>query len=127
MGAGHREKTKLSEFTLWLDAECLEPKWRLEAYSKILELRLSSRNTGYSLEERILAKPLQNYEYLVVECFSKLMDCFEEKDYIFKMPESGKQITQAGLSSGDSEARANAENASEKLLRMGRFEYIDVK
>ena len=32
------ESTELRKFTFWLEAECLEADWRLEAYSKILDV-----------------------------------------------------------------------------------------
>ena len=32
------EPLELQEFTFWLEAECLDPEWRLRSYAKILDL-----------------------------------------------------------------------------------------
>ena len=35
---GVKEPTELQQFTFWLEAKCLDAEWRLDAYSKILDV-----------------------------------------------------------------------------------------
>lgn len=120
------EPQELLEFTFWLEAECLEPEWRLHSYAKILDLG-HGKNAGLSLQVRALNKLLPDHPALVVECFSKITDTMDQGTRIYIPASEAKPILKAGLNAEDSQIRENAERARENLLRLGRFEYLDVE
>ena len=120
------EPLELHEFTFWLDAECLKPEWRLEAYSKILDLR-QTKKVGLSIEMDTLLKLLPDYQSQVVQCFAKITDSLDQGCNIYISVEDAKPILKAGLNSGDPQIRENAERARENLLRIGRFDFLDME
>ena len=117
---------ELQEFTFWLDADCLDPEWRLNSYSKILELGHRT-NSGVSLEVATLNKLLSAYLPLVVECFAKITDTFNQGNHLYILADEAKPILKAGLNAEDSQVRENAERARENILRIGRFDFLDIK
>jgi hypothetical protein len=112
---------ELKEFTFWLKAECLEPRWRLEAFSRILDVATSSRLA--SLEVADLAKLVSAEPDLVVACFAKLTQGLTGKTYFYLRSEHVKPILKAGLSSANERTVEAAELARDNLLRAGRTEY----
>ncbi len=122
--------TELREFTHWLDAQCLDAGWRLEAYSKILDICISKNVKPFREHEALRFKPLfrmlNNHTAKVVECFAKLTDCALEHDIYFLEAGEAKTILKAGLESNDENIRENAKRARENLLRHGRFDFLDV-
>lgn len=120
------EPQELHEFTFWLDAECLKPEWRLEAYSKILDLR-QTKKMGLSIEMDTLLKLLPDHQSQVVQCFAKITDSLNQGSNIYISAEDAKPILKAGLNSGDSQIREDADRARENLLRIGRFDFLDME
>jgi hypothetical protein len=59
------EPQELQKFTFWLEAECLDPEWRLQSYLKFLDLG-SKKEMGFFLEVRALNKLLPDHLSLVV-------------------------------------------------------------
>ncbi|HNR38249.1 MAG TPA: hypothetical protein PKN61_04380 [Acidobacteriota bacterium] len=120
------EKQELQEFTFWLEAECLDPEWRLRAYSKILDLR-REKERGIFIEMKALNKLLPDHLALVVECFAKITDAMDQGTQIYISINEAKPILKAGLTAEDPQVRENAERARENLLRLGRFDFLDVE
>lgn len=120
------EPLELQEFTFWLEAECFSSDWRLQAYSKILEL-VRVKDVGLSLQVRALNKLLSTHLTLVVECFAKITDAMDQDTQIYISADEAKPILKEGLIAEDSQVRENAERARENLLRLGRFDYLDIE
>ena len=120
------EPTELQEFTFWLEAECLDPDWRLQSYSKILDLG-RAKDVGLSLQLKVLHKLLSNHLALVVECFVKITDTLDQGTLMYISADEAKPILKAGLNAADTQVCENAERAKDNLLRLGRFDYLDVE
>jgi hypothetical protein len=120
------EPMELQEFTFWLEAECLDPDWRLQSYSKTLDLG-RAKDVGLSLQVRALNKLLPNHLALVVECFAKITDAMTHGTQMYISANEAKPILKAGLSEQDRQVHENAERARENLLRLGRFDYLEVE
>ncbi len=120
------EPMELQEFTFWLEAECLDADWRLQSYSRILDFG-RGKDVGLSLQVRALNKLLPNHLALVVECFAKLTDAMDQGSQMYISVDEAKPILKTGLAAEDSQVRDNAERAREHLLRLGRFDYLDVE
>lgn len=119
-----KEPTELQQFTFWLEAKCLDTEWRLEAYSKILEVcELDAGEIAMQVET--LCELLPNHTAKVLECFAKLTDERGDSN-IYIQTEEAKTILKAGLESSDENVRQNAERARENLLREGRFDLLDL-
>ena len=116
------EQAELEQFAFWLEAECLEPEWRLNACSRILDV-VQLKDSGIFEGVRTLGKMLTDHPAKVVECFAKITDGLGN-DMIFT--DSAKPILKAGLNSSDESVRNNAERARENLLRGGRFDFLDM-
>ena len=119
-----KEPTELQQFTFWLQAKCLEAEWRLEVYSKILDV---CKVKGISITRQVdtLCELLPDYTAKVLECFAKLTDRSGDNN-IYIQTEEAKTILKAGLESSDESVRQNAECARENLLREGRFDLLDL-
>jgi hypothetical protein len=120
------EPLELQEFTFWLEAECLDPNWRLQSYSKILNLGIG-KDVELSFQVRAINKLLPNHLALVVECFAKITDAIDQGLQMYISAVDAKPILKAGLNAADPHIRENAERARENLLRLGRFDYLDVE
>lgn len=120
------EPLELQEFTFWLEAECLDAEWRLRSYSKILDLGCG-KDVGLSLEVSALNKLLPNHLPLVVESFAKITDVMDQGSHMYVLADEAKPILRAGLHAEDPQVRENAERARENLLRLGRFDYLEVE
>ena len=122
----NKEPSELKKFTFWLEAECLPTKWRLESYSKILDICTSEGSSAYS-EVSALTKMLGEHTTLVVECFTKLTKiAINNRDMYFQIDKT-RMILQTGLASEDPNVKKNAERARENLLRRGHLELLDEK
>ena len=119
-----QEPTELQQFTLWLEAECLETEWRLEACSKILDI-CKAKDVSIDIQVESLCKMLPNHTAKVVECFAKLTNGTKD-DNIYILAEEAKTILRAGFKSSDESVRQNAERARENLLRVDRFDLLDL-
>ena len=119
-----KEPTELQQFTGWLDAECLEAKWRLDAYSKVLDVWQTS-DTSIATQVGVLRQLVQIHTANVIECFAKLTDASRNAN-IFIRTEDAKIILNAGLASDDQKVQQNAVRARDNLLRVGRFDLLDL-
>lgn len=120
------EPLELQEFTYWLEAECFDPEWRLRSYSKILDFG-RGKDVGLSLPVGALNKLLPDHPALVVECFAKITDAMDQGTRMYISANEAKPIIRAGLNAENSQVRENAERARENLLRLGRFDYLDME
>ena len=119
------EPTELERFASWLEAECLEPEWRLDAYSRILDV-IDSKGMKIFGALRTLEKMFPDHTTKVVECFAKITDYALKHGTYIPRTDQAKPILKAGLKSSDESVRSNAERAHENLLRGGRFDFLDM-
>ena len=122
------EPTELERFTFWMEAECLEPEWRLDAYSKILDV-IDSKSMRIFGALRTLGKMLPTHTAhtaKIVECFSKITDHALKHGTYIPREDQAKAILKAGFESSDESVRNNAEHARENLLRGGRFDFLEL-
>ena len=119
-----KEPTELQQFTGWLEAECLEAEWRLDAYAKVLDV-CQTGDMSIATQVEVLCKLLTDRPAKVIECFAKLTDAHRDGN-IFIYTEEAKTILKAGLASTDQGVRQNTERARENLLRAGRFDLLDL-
>jgi hypothetical protein len=112
---------ELNEFVWWMDAEGMDPKWKLEKLKQILTVARVPDHTGVLVER--LADLLTSDVDLVCECFTLLCRAGAEDRQVHFDVESGKKIIEAGLSRGNSRTRLEIEAAQSKLLKAGRFEF----
>ena len=115
-------QTELRYFTFWLRAECLDAKWRLKAYSKVIDV---CKVEDWEIYLKELCKMLPNHTAKVVECFAKLTDGIRDKN-IYLPTEEAKTILKAGLNSTVTIVFENAERALNNLLRADKMEYMDL-
>ena len=115
---------ELQQFTLWLEAECLEAEWRLDAYFKILKV-CKSDDVSINIQVETLCELLPDYTAKVIKCFTKLTDKIKN-DNIYIQAEKAKTILKAGFKSSDESVRKDAAQAHENLLREGRFDLLDL-
>ena len=121
---GQGEAKELEEFWLWLESSCLDAEWRLDAFSRTLDIGQPKRTQLYGAVAT-LDEMLPGYPAKVVECFAKLTEKLgEDTSYIFTEP--AKKILKAGLVNTVEEVRSNAERARDNLLRMGRSDLLDL-
>ena len=118
------EPAELKYFTTWLQAKCLEAQWRLESYSKVIDV-CKGEVYYWEIYLRELCQMLPNHTAKVVECFAKLTVDIKGKN-IYIPPEEAKTILQAGLNSTETIVFENAERALGNLLRADKMEYMDL-
>ncbi len=117
-----REPVELQQFTYWLRAERLDPQWRLNAYSKILDIT-KAEDMSITMEVEALCDMLSGHTEKVVECFHKLTKDIGDKN-ISIFTEEATTILQVGRQSSDESVRQNAREARENLLHEGRFDLM---
>ncbi len=120
------EPLELQEFTFWMEAECLEPEWRLRSYARILDFE-RGKIERLSMQMSTLTMLLSDNLALVVECFAKITDAMDQGAKMYILASKAKPILKAGLTAEDPQVRKNAECAREKLLRLGFSEYLDLE
>jgi len=118
------EPSELKEFTFWLEAPCLEPEWRLAAFSKILDM--TKIDFALSMHIDTLVEMLNEHTPLVLECFAKLTAKISSDQPFYIEREKAIAILEAGFQSKDPAARENAARAKEQLLRAGRYDLLEV-
>ena len=121
------EPTELRYFTYWLQAECLEAKWRLKSYSKVIDVCKAAdcEVEDWEIYLRELCQMLPKHTAEVVECFLKLTNDIRNKN-IYIQTEEAKTILIAGLHSSDTIVHENAERALNNLLSADKMEYMDL-
>ncbi len=127
------EPSELQEFVFWLEADCLEAEWRLNAYSRILDLLQnlgvdqwtdhSAHISSHAIHS--MRDMLPMYAGGVVECFDKLTDAMPRSGVVYIRTDDAKAILKAGLDHDDESVRENARHARENLLRRGYFSVMD--
>ena len=118
------EAQELKEFRSWLESECLDPEWLLDAFSKTLD---SGQHDGTQIygEVNMLNELLPGHPAGVLKCFAKLTDRIENDT--FGVPaEPARRILKIGMESNEEEVRKDAERAHENLLRRGRSDLLDL-
>lgn len=120
------EPMELQEFTYWLEAVCLDPDWRLDAYSKILGIT-QAKDVTLQDELDSLNDLLEQHTGKVVECFAKITDRIGQGGTLYIQTAQARPILKAGLKSSDELIRSNAERARENLLRARRFEFLEIE
>ena len=113
------DPVELARFDSWLEAGCLSIEWRLDAYSRALDVCQFDRGSFWH-HWAPLSGMIPEHTGRVVECFAKLVDKFQNDAYITPVP--AKRILRAGLASDEPEVRENAERALEILLANGQFD-----
>ncbi|CAM3070025.1 hypothetical protein [Rariglobus hedericola] len=120
-----QNQEELAAYTFWLEAESLDPEWRLKTFSKILDFA-PGRDVATSIKLDAMNELLPSYPDLVAECFYKLTRGLEKNDFIYLQPEKAKPILSSGLKSRNKETIIYAEQARELLLQAGRFTFLEV-
>jgi len=118
-------KTDLQEFLFWLASDCLDAKWRLEAYSKIHDVTQGEPTRSCSQVDSPSAL-LSVQPDLVVECLDKLIRNLADQNHFYVQADEVLPILRYGLTSTNEATKAAALRAREKLLRLGRFEFYTV-
>ena len=118
------EPVELKQFNFWLKANCLTVQWRLDACAKVLEICKSNR-VSIIIPLDALREMLPDCPAKVVACFARLTDDIGD-DNIYIYTDEAKTILSAGLGSSDQDVRQNAERARENLLRIGRFDLMEL-
>ncbi len=116
---------ELKEFTFWMQAECLDPEWRLNALSRTLDVTKGQTRSPSTLTEN-LGKLIPDHLDLVVECFAKLIEGALTQSHFYIRPEHIKPILKAGLASQNEKTAEAAKFARENLLRAGRSEFLNL-
>ena len=120
-----KEPEELQKIAFWMEAECFDPDWRLDAYAKILDISQPD-DMGHSSVLTVLNGMLESRPAKVVECFAKMTDYIDQNDSFYIDTDEAKSILKAGLDNEDENVRENAERARENLLRAGRYGFLDL-
>lgn len=116
---------ELEQFMFWLEAECLDPEWRLRAFLRALDVAKGSNRMSSMFIEG-LSNLLTGFPDLVVECFAKLSARALGENYFYLQPEKAKPILRTGLASKNPKTVEAAKKAQENLLRAGHSEYLNL-
>ena len=121
------EPTELRYFTYWLQAECLEAKWRLKSYSKVIDVCKAGdcEVEDWEIYLKELCQMLPKYTAEVVECFFKLTNDIRNKN-IYIQTEEANIILKSGLNSRDPIVSENAKRALNNLLRADKLEFMNL-
>lgn len=60
-------------------------------------------------------------------CFAKITDVMDRDKHLFVSEDEAKPILKAGLKAQDPQIRENAERDRENLLRLGRFDFLNLE
>ena len=120
----HDSPEELKEFWFWLESECLDAEWRLDAFSRTLDITRPDSIDVYG-EVETLDRLLPDQPGRVVECFAKLTDNIEIDTFNIQT-EPAKRILKIGLESTEEDVRKNAGRAHENLLKRGRSDLLDL-
>ena len=119
------EPTELEQFTFWMEAECLEPEWRLDAYSRILDIG-DSKGMRIFGALRTLGEMLPDHTAKVVECFTKITDYALKHDTYIPWKDQAKAVLKAGRESSDESVLNNTTRALDNLIRGRRFDFLEL-
>lgn len=113
------EPSELAKFDSWLEASCLSVEWRLDAYTRALDL-CRFDDSPFWHHWAPIGEMIPEHTGRVVKCFAKLVEKFQNDAYI--TPGPAKRILKAGLTSAEPEVRVISEHTLETLLTNGRFD-----
>ena len=120
-----RSAEELNEFWFWLESGCLSAEWRLDAFSRILDIGQPKR-VGLRSVVGTLRELLPEDTAGVVECFTKLTGKVGSDTFHIRIEiQSAREIVKAALQSPDQSVRDNGDRARDNLLRMGMSELLD--
>ena len=121
-----KEPIELRYFTIWLQAECLDAKWRLKSYSKVISKVIDVCEVeNWEIHLKELCQMLPKHTTEVVECFVKLTDGIRDNN-IYIQTEEANTILKAGLNSRYPVVFENAKRALNNLLRADKLEFMDL-
>ena len=113
------DPSELARFDAWLGADCLSAEWRLDAYSRALDVCQLDRGS-FRQPWAALSQLIPEHTGKAVACFAQLVKKSQSDAYV--SPEPAKRILNAGLTSAEPEVHENAERALEILLANGQFD-----
>lgn len=116
------DPNELAEFGFWLEATCLEEGWRLNAFSKVLDIGEVGK-FPVRLDWEAIVDMLPEHTGEVVECFVKIVEKLPG-DSVYIRAEPAKRILSAGLASHDETVNKGAQRAREIMLNSGRFNIL---
>lgn len=127
------EPAELQEFVFWLEAECLQKEWRLNAYSRILDLLQNLnwdqwRNQAAQLPSNAIhsmGEMLPAHTPGAVECLGKLINSMPTGETYFIPTDDAKAILDAGLDHDDETVRKKADETRENMLKRGFLSVLD--
>ena len=117
------ELGELQGFTFWLEAECLDPEWRLDAFSRVLDVS-QSKEKSISIMSDAFDGMLESHTAKVVKCYAKMTETKDQRAYFPKA--QAKSILSAGLNSEEESVRKDAERARENLLNRRYYDLLDL-
>ena len=120
------EPSELAYFTFWLEAECLEPEWRLKSFSKVLDV-CDVDSMQARIQVDALGELLSVNTDLVVECLLKVTQGLRQDGSSYLRVETLRLILKAGLGNGDESVRNMTERTRDNLLRYGRSDLLDLE
>lgn len=115
-----KKPKELRAFTFWLKAKPFDARWRLSAYSKVLDT-CKVEDMEVAIQIDALSEMLPDYTAEVVASFAKLTDGFRSEAIDF-YAKGAKTILKAGIESSEEKVRRDAARAYENLLRTGRLD-----
>ena len=127
------EPTELQEFVFWLEADCLDGEWRLNAYSRILDLLQNLNWDQWRKQKADLSSDAIHWmrEMLpahtpgAVECLAKLIDSMPTSG-VYDIPtDDAKAILNAGRDHDDEVVRKKADEIRENMLKRGFLSVLD--
>ena len=116
---------ELKEFISWLEAECLDEKWRLNSFSNILDIHgLDNLNVYTAMN--VFHQMVHNHTELVMECFSKLINItIKNEGDDRSLAHKAKPILLVVLASDNADTQTKARRARDDLLRLGHSDLWD--
>ena len=130
---------ELREFAAWLNAECLDAEWSLDALFEVLDVdgildatgtleegRVEHPRTWLPLEAtRSMTALLPIHTPRVVECFAKLTNAAPMSGRFYIQTDDAEAILKAGLDHCDETVQKNAKRAEENLFSRGILRHTD--
>ena len=113
------DPTELAEFGFWLQASCLDEGWRLNSFSKILDV-WKEGEFPRRFDWEPIAEMLPEHTGGVVNCFAKIVEGFRGDSTYIRL-EPAKRILSAGLASQYEMVKREAQLARESMFNSGYF------
>ena len=110
----------------------MEAEWRLEAYSRILDVSgtLAVDESGREMSVwpslKSLHTMLPEHTAQVVKCFAKLIHSMPEDSSIFVSTDEARAILKAGFDHDDESVHKTAKDTQENLLSRGYLSFLDL-